>query len=121
MAVPIKKGVPFDCLMFEVRCKQECVENGLRQASKCPYDNYKGVSPKGVNAMGNSTNRPAPKPAPKPAPAQTGNGNGGFTPTFRKYADMNSGEQAAFKQGAKTVENKVKQNLGLTKPKDKDN
>jgi len=33
--------------------------------------------------------------------------------------EMNEGEQAAFKQGAKTVENKVKENLGLKKPKDK--
>ena len=36
-----------------------------------------------------------------------------FKPTFRNYKDMNEGEQAAFKQGAKTVENKVKDKLGL--------
>ena len=36
-----------------------------------------------------------------------------FTPTFRTYASMNQGEQDAFRQGAKTVENKVKTNLGL--------
>ena len=43
---------------------------------------------------------------------------GGFTPTFRKYGEMNSGEQAAFRQGAATVSNKVKENLGLKKKKD---
>lgn len=41
----------------------------------------------------------------------------GFQPTFRKYSSMNKGEQEAFKQGAKTVENKVKENLGLKKPR----
>jgi len=43
--------------------------------------------------------------------------NNGFQPTFRKYNDMNKGEQEAFRQGAKTVENKVKENLGLKKPR----
>jgi len=41
-----------------------------------------------------------------------------FTPTFRKYADMSPSEQAAFKQGATTVGNTVKENLGLRKPRD---
>ena len=45
------------------------------------------------------------------------NNDNGFTPTFRKYNDMNKGEQDAFRQGAKTVENKVKENLGLKKPR----
>jgi|GEM_PF-1588814 len=36
-----------------------------------------------------------------------------WQPTFRRYDDMNEGEQAAFRQGAKTVENKVKENLGF--------
>ena len=44
--------------------------------------------------------------------------NNGFQPTFRKYANMSEGEQAAFRQGAKTSENKVKERLGFTKPKD---
>ena len=44
--------------------------------------------------------------------------NTGWQPTFRAYLSMNEGEQAAFRQGAKTVENKVKANLGFTKPKD---
>ena len=43
--------------------------------------------------------------------------NGNFTPTFKKYNSMNTGEQAAFRQGAKTVENKVKEKLGFTKPR----
>ena len=38
-----------------------------------------------------------------------------FKSTFRKYKDMNSGEQDAFKQGAKMVESKVKEKLGLKK------
>ena len=41
-----------------------------------------------------------------------------FTPTFRKYADMNGGEQAAFRQGAYMVENGVKERLGLKKPRE---
>lgn len=44
-------------------------------------------------------------------------GAGGFQPTFRKYKDMTESEQAAFRQGAKTSENKVKERLGFTKPK----
>ena len=51
--------------------------------------------------------------------AKATSGNSTFTPTFRKYTSMNEGEQAAFRQGAKTTENKVKERLGLTKPKDK--
>ncbi|MCL2061145.1 MAG: hypothetical protein FWH03_00765 [Firmicutes bacterium] len=47
----------------------------------------------------------------------TANNNGTFTPTFRKYASMNEGEKQAFRQGAKTSENKVKERLGLTKPR----
>ena len=52
------------------------------------------------------------KPATQPAPAKKE-----FTPTFRRYDDMNSGEQAAFRQGATTVSNKVKENLGLKQKK----
>jgi hypothetical protein len=51
------------------------------------------------------------------APVNNGSGSGGFTPTFRKYADMSDGEKAAFRQGAKTSENKVKERLGFTKPR----
>lgn len=36
-----------------------------------------------------------------------------FQPTFRKYKDMNDGEKAAFRQGATTVDNSVKERLGL--------
>lgn len=48
---------------------------------------------------------------------QTGTRNGNFTPTFRPYKTMNASEQAAFRQGASTVSNKVKENLGLKAPK----
>ena len=41
-----------------------------------------------------------------------------FQPTFRSYKSMNAGEQAAFRQGATTVSNKVKENLGLKKKRD---
>ena len=54
------------------------------------------------------------KKATKPA---ANNNSGNFTPTFRKYESMSEGEQQAFRQGAKTVENKVKGNLGFLKPK----
>lgn len=47
----------------------------------------------------------------------TANSYGEFQPTFRKYSDMSDGEKAAFRQGAKTSENKVKERLGFTKPK----
>jgi len=44
--------------------------------------------------------------------------SGNFTQTFRSYkTEMNEGEQAAFRQGAKTVENKVKDRLGFMPPK----
>ena len=52
----------------------------------------------------------------KPAPA-SGGGNKPFTPTFRKYADMTQGEKDAFRQGATTANNGVKERLGLKKPK----
>ena len=144
MAVPIKKGVEFDCSMFDVRCKQECVSGGIRHIDKCPYDNYndkrnenamaspkipkgyqgvyadggktlvmvtteKSISQKGVNSMAKNTNTPA---APVAA------NNGGFQPTFRKYADMTQSEKDAFRQGAKTSENKVKERLGFIRPSD---
>lgn len=142
MAVPIKKGVEYDCPMFDVRCKQPCVSNGLRQISKCPYDNYNsskipvgyqghyaknsstlimatrvvnanstGIPPKGANSMANTKNNS------KPVAPATGNGNNGFQPTFRRYQDMSDTEKAAFRQGAKTSENKVKERLGFVKPK----
>ena len=112
MAVPIKKGVAFDCSMFDVRCMQECVSGGLRHTDKCPYDNYNikpGVTPKGVNTM-------ADKKSNKPAAPVSGNGD--FQPTFRKYADMSDSEKACFRQGAKTSENKVKERLGFIRPTD---
>ena len=172
MAVPIKKGVEFDCSMFDVRCKQECVSGGLRHTDKCPYDNYRGsaarrpyeeiggvkfydnplvdgvtdtrvfitdaspkiskgyqgtyaknsdggdtlimvtteksISQKGAKSMAKNTNTPA-------APVAANNGS--FQPTFRKYADMTQSEKDAFRQGAKTSENKVKERLGFIKPK----
>jgi hypothetical protein len=73
----------------------------------------KGDTPKGAKSM--ADNKKGGKPA---APANNGRGNnGGFQPTFRKYADMTDTEKAAFRQGAKTSENKVKERLGFTKPK----
>ncbi len=36
-----------------------------------------------------------------------------FKPTFRKFDSMTDGEKDAFRQGAKTVANRVKENLGL--------
>jgi len=44
-------------------------------------------------------------------------GDRSFTPTFRKYESMTPGEQEAFKQGCKTVGNKIKENLGLKRRK----
>jgi hypothetical protein len=41
-----------------------------------------------------------------------------FQPTFKKYADMTPGEQATFRQGAKTSENKVKERLGFIRPRE---
>ena len=69
-----------------------------------------GATPKGATTMAKNTAKPA----------ESGNQNkgaGGFQPTFRKYKDMTESEQAAFRQGAKTSENKVKERLGFTKPK----
>jgi hypothetical protein len=148
MGIPIKKGVEFDCDMFNVRCKQPCVSGGLRHTDKCPYDNYNSAARTqrpyeeigGVKFYDNPlvdgvTDKrlfitdPPPKKGAKtmakntttPAPANNGGGNnnGGkpFTPTFRKYNDMTQGEKDAFRQGAKTSENKVKERLGFTKPK----
>ena len=59
--------------------------------------------------MAKNTNTPA-------APVAANNGN--FTPTFRKYADMTQSEKDAFRQGAKTSENKVKERLGFIRPTD---
>lgn len=149
MAVPIKKGVEFDCPMFEVRCKQPCVSGGLRHTDKCPYDNYRKEAkmvnqkiPKGyqgtyiksadgsqtlvmvTNEKSTTKSGATPKGATKTM-ADNKKNNGGksgnkydFQPTFRKYADMSEGEQAAFRQGAKTSENKVKERLGFTRPSD---
>ena len=102
MAVPIKKGVQYDCSMFDVRCNQECVSGGLRHTDKCPYDNYKKRS----EPMADNKKK-------------GGGNNGGFTPTFRKYADMSQGEKDAFRQGATTANNSVKEKLGLKAPKKK--
>ena len=132
-----QRGVEFDCGMYDVRCTQECASGGLRHTSDCPYDNYKGNPkiPKGYqgtyakNSDGGSTlimvtseqkiskkgATKMAKPTTKPAPAN--NGGKPFTPTFKKYADMNKGEQEAFKQGASMVNNNVKERLGLKKPK----
>jgi hypothetical protein len=113
VALKAVKGQEYDCPMFEVRCKQPCVSGGLRHTDKCPYDNYnsKGATPKGANSMADNKKSTGKSTAP------ANNGSGGFTPTFRKYADMSDGEKAAFRQGAKTSENKVKERLGFTKPR----
>jgi len=50
-------------------------------------------------------------------PSKQANSANNFKPTFKKYGSMNEGEQAAFRQGAKTVENKVKGHLGFLPPK----
>lgn len=70
-----------------------------------------GAPPKGAKTMAKNTATPT---------AENGNQNkgaGGFQPTFRRYKDMTESEQAAFRQGAKTSENKVKERLGFTKPR----
>ena len=40
-----------------------------------------------------------------------------FKPTFKKYSAMSKSEQEAFKQGATTANNSIKERLGLKKPK----
>jgi len=55
----------------------------------------------------NQTKKPEPKAEIK----------SDFVTTFRKYEDMNPGEQAAFKQGCKTVSNDIKEKLGFKKPR----
>ena len=145
MAVPIKKGVEFDCLMFEVHCKQPCVSGGIRHIDKCPYDNYNGTRnenamanpniPKGYQGVyaknsnggdtlvivttetGTKTKGAKTMAKNNNTPANSG-GNTNFQPTFRKYADMSQGEKDAFRQGAKTSENKVKERLGFIRPSD---
>ena len=140
----IKRGVTFDCDMFNVRCKQECVSGGVRHTSKCPYDNYRGLPPRsasspkipkgyngtyaktsdgGVQLVMVTTEQTISQgiiPKGAKTMAKNNNYNGGgkpFTPTFKKYANMNADEQAAFKQGASMVNNNVKERLGLKKPK----
>lgn len=71
-----------------------------------------GATPKGANSMAKNTTKPATDSG-----NQTNNSGNKFQPTFRKYSDMSESEQAAFRQGAKTSENKVKERLGFTKPK----
>jgi len=44
--------------------------------------------------------------------------NANFQKTFRSYKSMNEGEQAAFRQGATTANNSIKEKLGLKKPRD---
>lgn len=61
------------------------------------------------------------KPAAKTNGGNNGNNNrnnGGFTPTFRTYASLSDGEKEAFKQGATTANNNIKERLGLKKPRD---
>lgn len=55
----------------------------------------------------------ADKKQAKNVPAKS---NNTFAPTFRKYKSMSESEQAAFRQGAKTTENRVKERLGFKKP-----
>ena len=99
-ATPVKRGVEFDCSMFDVHCTQECVSGGLRHTDKCPYDNYNTKSNKRSDAM-----------------AKNNNSGGGFQKTFVKYSDMNEREKGIFKQGATTANNNVKERLGLKKPR----
>lgn len=73
-----------------------------------------GAAPKGADTMADKKSTGG-KPAADSG-NQNSNGNN-FKPTFRKYKDMTESEQAAFRQGAKTSENKVKERLGFTKPK----
>jgi len=61
---------------------------------------------------------PSKKTTTSKKPAANTGSNTNFQPTFRKYNDMSPSEQAAFRQGATTVGNKVKENLGLRKPRD---
>lgn len=68
-----------------------------------------------LTAQNKSNKKGVTTMASKPKANTAANNN--FKPDFRKYSDMNSGEQAAFRQGAKTVENKVKENLGFKKPR----
>lgn len=72
----------------------------------------KGATPKGANKMAKNTNKPTADNG-----NQNNNSGNNFQPTFRKYSDMSDSEKAAFRQGAKTSENKVKERLGFTKPK----
>ena len=56
-------------------------------------------------------------------PNDNNNNNGNYrgrSKPFRKYANMNEGEQDAYVQGCKTVSNKVKDRLGLLPPKKND-
>ena len=108
MATKPQRGVEFDCGMYDVRCTQECASDGLRHTNDCPYDNY---NTKRSEKMANNSNK-------NTAPANRGGGNNnGFTPTFRKLVDMTQGERDAFKQGATTANNGIKERLGLKKPK----
>lgn len=43
--------------------------------------------------------------------------NDNFVPTFKRYEDMSIEEQNAFRQGAKTIENRVKEKIGLKEEK----
>lgn len=70
-----------------------------------------GATPKGAKTMAKNTAKPAANSGNQQSVANN------FQPTFRKYSDMNDSEKAAFRQGAKTSENKVKERLGFTKPK----
>jgi len=65
-----------------------------------------------TTAAKSTAKKPTAKSTAKPTQSS------GFQQTFRKYDSMNTGEQAAFRQGAATVSNKVKENLGLKKPRD---
>ena len=50
---------------------------------------------------------------------QQSNG-GNWQPTYIKYNDMNDREKSIYRQGCKTVEVKVKKNLGLVPPPKRD-
>lgn len=119
MAIPKPvKGQVFNCMMFEVRCHSECVENGLRITSKCPYDNYKvktnskGVAPKGAHQMSKSkaTNKAAAKPltpleesAPPPTPPPNTAGEKPYFTAKERVAYHREQANEAFK-----TEDKVK-------------
>lgn len=107
---------------------------GEKMADKIPKG-YQGTYAKNSNATStlvmvtrdvDTTKKGGKTMADKKETKNTSTGSSGgnngvrkeFTPTFRKYSDMSQGEQEAFKQGATTANNNIKERLGLKKGKD---